>query len=80
MSEFSLAPKVVGVKQSKKAILSGRALSVLLADDADPLLTESIEALCRQNRVAVERGHTMQELGALGDISVGAAVVTLLQA
>ena len=32
--------RVVGIKQVKKALREGRALEVILADDADPALTE----------------------------------------
>ena len=38
--------RVVGVKQSRKAIREGRARRVFLASDADPALTEPISAEC----------------------------------
>lgn len=79
MSESAFAPKVIGVKQSRKAILSGRASSVLLADDADPMLTDLLAALCREREIPVRRGCTMEQLGAMGNISVGAAVITFLK-
>ena len=40
--------RVVGIKQVKKALREGRALEVILADDADPALTEPLEASCRE--------------------------------
>ena len=40
--------RVVGIKQVKKALREGRALEVILADDADPALTEPLEAACRE--------------------------------
>ncbi len=76
LEELSTARKVVGVKQSVRALREGRAARVFLACDADPALTERVAAMCAA--VPVERGATMAQLGAAAGISVGAAVVTLL--
>jgi len=78
-AELSSAHKVVGVKQSTRAVREGRAAKVFLADDADPMLLQPVEALCRQNDVCVVRGATMSQLGTLSGISVGAAVVAVLK-
>lgn len=75
-SELSSSAKVVGVKQSLRALREGRAAKVFLACDADPALTGRVEELCAG--VPVERGLTMAQLGAESGIAVGAAVVTLL--
>lgn len=76
LEELSTARKVVGVKQSMRALREGRAARVFLACDADPAVTGRVEALCAA--VPVERDATMAQLGAAAGISVGAAVVTLL--
>ena len=76
LEELSTARKVVGVKQSMRALREGRAARVFLACDADPAVTGRVEALC--TAVPVERDATMAQLGAAAGISVGAAVVTLL--
>ena len=47
LRELLNQPKVVGVKQSRRAILEGRALRVLLAADADPAITAPRAQLCR---------------------------------
>ena len=78
-SELSACHKVVGVKQSTRAVREDRAEKVFLADDADPALLEPIEALCRERAVSVMRGATMAQLGTLSGISVGAAVVAMLK-
>ena len=78
-SELSACHKVVGVKQSTRAVREGRAAKVFLADDADPALLQPIEVLCRQEGVCVIRGATMVQLGTLSGISVGAAVVAVLK-
>ena len=40
LTELATQEKVVGVKQSRKAIREGRAKRVYLACDADPAITE----------------------------------------
>ena len=70
--------RVVGVKQSRKAIREGRACRVCLASDADPALTEPIAAECAAASIPVETGRTMTQLGQACGISVGAAVVAEL--
>ena len=39
LRDWNSRPKVVGVKQSRRAIREGRALQVFLATNADPALT-----------------------------------------
>ena len=73
-------PKVVGVKQSRRAIREGRAARVFLATNADPALTEPLAQLCAAEGVPVEQEATMEELGKAAGIQVGAAVVALLHA
>ena len=46
---------VVGAKQLKKAVESGRARCVFLAKNADPALTEPIEVLCAQRNIPIEK-------------------------
>ena len=79
LPDFASCHKVVGVKQSTKAVRGGRAAQVFLARDADPALLTALEALCAQQNVPVERGCAMAQLGQMAGISVGAAVVALLR-
>jgi len=64
---------VVGAKQLKKALLGGRASRVYLAKNADPAITEPIEALCQQYGVPCAWVPSMTELGKRCGIEVGAA-------
>ena len=64
---------VVGSKQLRKALNSGRATLVFLARNADPAITEQIEAMCRQQSVEVAWVQSMLELGHACGIDVGAA-------
>ena len=79
LRELLNQPKVVGVKQSRRAIREGRAVRVLLAADADPALTRPLMELCGQQGIKTEEGFTMEELGKAAGIQVGAAVVAVLR-
>lgn len=79
LSELSQAAKVVGVKQSKKAIRDGNAQTVFVADDAEQRVIRPIRDLCCEMGVPLAEVPTMVELGDAAGIDVGAAVVTLLK-
>lgn len=74
LTELSNKAKVVGAKQVKRALEAGRVLTVFLASDADPRVTEPIAAQCAEKGVRAERVSSMRELGKVCGISVGAAV------
>lgn len=69
---------VVGAKQLRKALLSGRARSVFLAQNADPAITKPIEALCMENHVRCTWVPAMAELGRACGIDVGAAAAAVV--
>ena len=71
--------KAVGVKQSKKAVQSGQAVHVFIAEDADPFVTDPIAALCEKCSVPVSYVPEMAALGNACGIKVGAAVAALLK-
>lgn len=77
-SDLSGQSKVVGAKQVRRALEAGTAQVVLLADDADPRVTEPIARLCEAQSVGVERGYTMKDLGRACGLAVGSAVAALL--
>ena len=64
---------VVGSKQLKKALENGRAKRVWLAENADPAITEPLEALCLRYDVKYEWVPSKEELGRTCGIEVGAA-------
>ncbi len=75
-SELAGLPRrrtVVGAKQLRKALTTGRAQQVFLARNADPAITEPLEALCLQYRVDYVWVPNMTELGKACGIEVGAA-------
>ncbi len=69
---------VVGAKQLKKALQKGLARYVLLAENADPALTEPIAELCRQAGVPFSSVATMAQLGHACGIEVGAAAAAVI--
>ena len=69
LAKLLSAPKVVGVKQTRKAVREGRAALVFLAKDADPALTAPLAEAC---------AATMAQLGKACGISVGASVAAVL--
>ena len=64
---------VVGTKQLRKALENGRAKWVWLAENADPAITEPLEALCRTAQVSYTWVPSKQDLGIACGIEVGAA-------
>ena len=77
-AELAAKEKVVGIKQTKKAIAAGKAASVYLAKDADPKLTEPLRAMCQLADIAVVSEYTLSELGKACGIAVGTAACALL--
>ena len=79
LQELTSCPRVVGVKQLRKAIGRDEIRRVFLAEDADPAVTEPIEALAQSEGIAVTRVASMRELGHVCGITVGASAAGLLK-
>ena len=69
---------VVGSKQLRKALQAGRAEYVYLAENADPVITEPLEEMCRKLHIQITWVRTMAELGQKCGIEVGAAAAAVL--
>ena len=69
---------VVGAKQLKKAVRSGCARCVFLAENADPAVTQPLEALCGEHQIQITWVPTMADLGSACGIEVGAAAAAVL--
>ena len=59
-----LSKRVVGVKQTRRAIQEGRAIRVYLAADADPMITDPLAALCEAAAIPVEGDKTLRSWAA----------------
>ena len=79
LQELTGADKVIGMKQSKKMILAGRAAKVFVAHDSDPQIQDMFRELCEEKGIGVNDEGTLSQLGKACGINVGAAVVTLLK-
>ena len=73
LAELSGHRLVVGSKQLRKALDAGKATYVVLARNADPAITEPLEAMCRLKNVACIWIGSKSELGQVCGIEVGAA-------
>ena len=76
---FKKVTKVIGIKQSVKAVEKGTAAEVYIADDADARLISPLQQACRIQNVPFVTGHSMEELGRACGIDVGAAAITVLK-
>ena len=78
LSELKNSPRVVGVKQLRRALGKREVLRVFLARDADPVLTEPLETLAREANVPVVWICSMKELGQACGIAVKAAAAGII--
>ena len=69
---------MVGAKQIRKALSAGTARQVYLAENADPVITEPLAALCQNNRVEYAWVRSMVDLGRACGIEVGAAAAAVV--
>ncbi|MGZ6340723.1 MAG: 50S ribosomal protein L7ae-like protein [Candidatus Limnocylindrales bacterium] len=71
--------RVVGIRQTSRAIRAGRVERLLVAvDAADPLIGGLMEA-ARAAGIPVERRQTVADLGRVSGIAVGAAAIGILR-
>ncbi len=71
--------KVVGLKQTRRALERGTVYRVYLAKNSDAKILQSLEEQCRQLQVEIVEVPTMAELGKVCGIQVGTAVAALLK-
>lgn len=79
LNDLKTTQKVIGAKQVTRALKSGSARRVYLAENADPRVTEPIQTLCAQAAVPVVPVATMEQLGNACGITVGSAVAALVE-
>ena len=79
LQQLASLEKVIGVKQSRKALREGRVTQVYLACDADPAITGPVAQACESAAIPVQQGYTLAQLGQACRISVGASVVAVLK-
>lgn len=73
------AKKIVGMKQTRRAIATGEVVRVYLAKDADGKVKNPILELCHKANLEVIFVDSMKELGTACGIEVGAASVAIIK-
>ena len=71
--------RIVGVKQTEKAVVKGTALKVYIAGDADERVTGKLTELCQENNVEIVNVENMAVLGQACKIHVKAAAAAILK-
>ncbi len=71
--------RVVGLKQTRRAIKEQQAIAVFLASDAHEPLQQTVKALCEQAGLVPQCAGNMRELGRKCGIEVGAATAAILK-
>lgn len=71
--------RVVGAKQTLKAIQAAQVEQVYLARDADEHVTGPIRKECESRGINIVEVETMAELGRACSIEVGAAVASVMK-
>ncbi|KHD34753.1 ribosomal protein L7Ae-like protein [Clostridium acetobutylicum] len=71
--------KVVGMKQSLKAINEKKAQVVYIAKDAESELFQTVEKLANEHSLQIVYVDTMKELGKLCNIDVEASTAVVLK-
>ena len=79
LNTLKAAEKVVGLKQSHRAVKSGRALRAYMAADAEERITKPFAESCAEAGVELVVVDTMSMLGEACDVKVGAAVAVELK-
>ncbi|MDI6870773.1 MAG: ribosomal L7Ae/L30e/S12e/Gadd45 family protein [Bacillota bacterium] len=71
--------RVIGLKQTTKAVERGQARTVYLAGDADERLVRDLVSKCRERGIELVRVESMAALGKACGIDVGAAAAALVR-
>jgi large subunit ribosomal protein L7A len=79
IADLKTAKKVVGAKQTIKAVEKKHAAIVYLANDADQRLLLPVKEACASEMIPIDNSLSMLELGKACGIEVGAAAVACLK-
>ncbi|RKD30941.1 ribosomal L7Ae/L30e/S12e/Gadd45 family protein [Thermohalobacter berrensis] len=79
LSKLKDVKKVVGTKQTKRAVKNDEAELVFIAKDADAHVTADLIQLCKEKSVEMVYVDTMKELGKACQIDVKAASAAIIK-
>lgn len=71
--------KVIGKKQTQRALVKGQATHIYIAEDADKKVVNDIIEISNDKKVEVIYVDTMENLGKMFGIDVKAAVAATLK-
>ncbi|HAP93087.1 MAG TPA: 50S ribosomal protein L7Ae-like protein [Desulfotomaculum sp.] len=71
--------KIVGSKQTLKAVQRGQAKVVYIARDAEKRVTEAIVQICSSQDIPVVEVETMRTLGRICGIEVACAAAAVIE-
>jgi len=78
VDELKNVPKVIGIKQTLKALQKNEVAVLYIAKDAETRVTEPVETQAKTKGVQIIKVPSMKELGKAFGIDVGAAVAAIL--
>ena len=78
MERLKTANRLVGRRQSERAIQAGQAACVYVAEDADPWVRQPVLELCAAHHTPVVPVPTMRELAKACQVEVPTAVAAVL--
>ncbi len=80
LDKLKQAPKkIIGTKQTLKAIDKNQVDTVFIAQDAEEHVVSKLKEMCRENDITTVAVNTMRELGDACGIQVGAASAAILK-
>jgi large subunit ribosomal protein L7A len=68
---------IIGIKQTLKAMNNSQISEVIIAEDADRRLTQTVASLAIDLGIPYQRVDSMKTLGAVCGIKVGASTVAI---
>lgn len=70
---------IVGTKQTVKALKSGTVKEVVIAEDADVIVTQKVVQTAKEHNIPIVKVESMKKLGRACGIEVGASAVAIIQ-
>ncbi|QUH19870.1 ribosomal L7Ae/L30e/S12e/Gadd45 family protein [Alkaliphilus sp. B6464] len=79
LENLEVQNKIVGIKQSTKALNQDKVKVLFVAEDADNHLLQHMKQIAKEKNVEVVHVDSMKKLGKACGIDVGAAVAAILK-
>lgn len=79
LEELKNFKKVVGTKQTTRALKEDKVNFVFIAQDAEKHVTKNVEEACKERNIEIIYVDSMKKLGRTCNIEVGSAIVGVLK-